>query len=642
MRRILILTAGILIIFSCIKKDDDLFNNSSTDLSDLQVSDDFEFKTSQEVAIELKDNAGDGKVRYDIYTNEDDINKNFIGAGTTVDGIYKTNVTVSSSSSSIKVIRKLYGTFEEFTIDIENNSVYYDFATSSSKKSKVTSIGCHEKLYAVNSGGGFYTINIDSNYIETQLPNLQGGGSIACAVDRANRKCYYNVNQTLYYYDIDAATFNTVHTSNPFNGSYPRLEYDNTTGLCYMAKNEVMYKVNPTSNEILQEYDILGLESPVSGGDVAISLDGSIYMCCFSGLYKIELTGDVANATRISAENLPFQPTSMAIDRNDKLYLATNDANSELIIMDKFDGAWQVVNTYNHKINDLGSLPCLQSELDSTDSDNDGVIDSNDDFPDDADKAFSLYTPSDIGWGSLGFEDLWPAQGDYDFNDLVVNYRVTAIANAQNEVVELVVETKVAAIGASLTNGFGIEFPFAPDVVASVTGTNLTENMITNSANGTEANQTNAVVIFFDNAFENGEYGECASQSDDDILTVRIEFTTPQPIADLADVPYNPFIFVSNRGHEVHLKNKAPTDLVDTSLFKTLDDASQGSKYYMTENGLPWGINIIHNFRHMKEKRKITKGYLKFFEWSSSEGNNYTDWYKDNSGFRNTSDICID
>ena len=38
------------------------------------------------------------------------------------------------------------------------------------------------------------------------------------------------------------------------------------------------------------------------------------------------------------------------------------------------------------------------------------------------------------GWGTLMFEDLWPAYGDYDFNDLVLNYKIQLYMNNKNMV----------------------------------------------------------------------------------------------------------------------------------------------------------------------------------------------------------------
>ena len=71
------------------------------------------------------------------------------------------------------------------------------------------------------------------------------------------------------------------------------------------------------------------------------------------------------------------------------------------------------------------------------DTDNDGVIDSQDDYPNDPTAAYSIHTPSDTGWASLAFEDLWPSRGDYDFNDLVIDYRFTEVLNKKNKIVRI-------------------------------------------------------------------------------------------------------------------------------------------------------------------------------------------------------------
>jgi LruC domain-containing protein len=58
---------------------------------------------------------------------------------------------------------------------------------------------------------------------------------------------------------------------------------------------------------------------------------------------------------------------------------------------------------------------------------------------------------------------------------------------------------RVKANGAGFTNGIGIEIPnMSPSKIQSVSGAVLTENYITLNANGTEANQQNAVFILTD------------------------------------------------------------------------------------------------------------------------------------------------
>ena len=53
------------------------------------------------------------------------------------------------------------------------------------------------------------------------------------------------------------------------------------------------------------------------------------------------------------------------------------------------------------------------------DSDNDGVLDSDDSYPDDVERAFINFVPVS-GKNTLAFEDRWPHKGDYDMNDLVL------------------------------------------------------------------------------------------------------------------------------------------------------------------------------------------------------------------------------
>ena len=124
------------------------------------------------------------------------------------------------------------------------------------------------------------------------------------------------------------------------------------------------------------------------------------------------------------------------------------------------------------------------------DTDGDGIADSDDDYPNDASMAFNNYTPV-TGYGSLAFEDLWPSKGDYDFNDLITDYRFISVTDANNKVVKITGEFIVRAFGAGLHNGFG--FQLANDNVIeshiSVTGYNLQENYITLNANGTESGQ---------------------------------------------------------------------------------------------------------------------------------------------------------
>jgi uncharacterized repeat protein (TIGR01451 family) len=62
-----------------------------------------------------------------------------------------------------------------------------------------------------------------------------------------------------------------------------------------------------------------------------------------------------------------------------------------------------------------------------------------------------------LGPGTLAFEDLWPGKGDYDFNDLVIDYQFEIITNSSNFVEQVVGTFVLKAFGASFENGFGFQ-----------------------------------------------------------------------------------------------------------------------------------------------------------------------------------------
>lgn len=282
---------------------------------------------------------------------------------------------------------------------------------------------------------------------------------------------------------------------------------------------------------------------------------------------------------------------------------------------------------------------------DPIDTDNDGIYDNFDDYPDDPELAFNNYYASSGLYGTLAFEDLWPAKGDYDFNDLVIDYNFNRISNAQNEVVTLRGKFVVRAIGASFKNGFGFSIEgLSPSAISSIEGQQFTEGYINNNSNGTEAGQTDATIIVFDNAWKHGHGNTRLDQSfvTPDTLTVDIHLTTPIPADDFGVAPFNPFIIVNmERGKEVHLPDYEPTDLVDESYFgQSFDDTQPGiGKFYKTEQNLPWAVNFPSKFDYPVETISIDLGHLKFIQWVLSDGDEYKDWYKDQPGHRNSVNI---
>ncbi|MDP5091782.1 MAG: LruC domain-containing protein, partial [Polaribacter sp.] len=184
---------------------------------------------------------------------------------------------------------------------------------------------------------------------------------------------------------------------------------------------------------------------------------------------------------------------------------------------------------------------------------------------------------------------------------------------------------------ASYTNGFGLELEgVLPSAIESVTGQNLTEGFIKNNANGTEQSQSNAVIIFFDNAHINVGLSK----------TISIVFKTPIATASLGTAPFNPFLIVNkNRQVEIHLPLKPTTNYPKTTTIATGPTVKDSDGNFKSPTGLPWAINISGAYRAPKEKVLITDAYNFFATWATSGGTNKSDWFLDKGGYRNNSNL---
>ncbi|MFP3458846.1 LruC domain-containing protein, partial [Psychrobacter sp. SIMBA_152] len=67
----------------------------------------------------------------------------------------------------------------------------------------------------------------------------------------------------------------------------------------------------------------------------------------------------------------------------------------------------------------------------------------------------SAVYPGENDWVTLAYEDKWPFSGDYDFNDVVVNYRTPQLIEGSN-VVGYKIDGQLVGVGATYHNGFAV------------------------------------------------------------------------------------------------------------------------------------------------------------------------------------------
>jgi LruC domain-containing protein len=274
----------------------------------------------------------------------------------------------------------------------------------------------------------------------------------------------------------------------------------------------------------------------------------------------------------------------------------------------------------------------------SNDADDDGVNDTYDEYPNDPARAFNVYYPSASTMATVAFEDLWPSKGDYDLNDVVVDFQYHAVTNGNNEIKDLNTKFKLRAAGGVFKNAFAVALPFSRSNVTMAEGSSIV---------GLETAANEAILKVFNNSKAIiGTYNTLPGKTFVETDTLRASLTLTNPV-EVTLGTFNPFIYIDEngkgRGYEVHLPGQQPTSLVNASVLGTNADATNPAAgvFYKTANGLPFAIAIPESFDYPVEKEQIIHAHLKFAQWVQSAGALSPDWYKNLSGNRNNSKIYI-
>lgn len=211
--------------------------------------------------------------------------------------------------------------------------------------------------------------------------------------------------------------------------------------------------------------------------------------------------------------------------------------------------------------------------------------------------------------GTLAFEDIWPDGGDYDMNDVIVEYNCAVSFDKKNQVTKIVDTFTPVHDGAVFANAFAYQIDKGQ--FGKITSSATTEGIRTET-------ETSSIIV-------------CPNvkQAAKKVYTVTREFASGS--FNKKDFKsYNPYIIVKyaegqRSRTEVHLPKHEATSFADLSLIGSGKDA-----YYVDKAGAyPFAIDIpIVNFIPVTEKSSIDTEYLYFKAWADSKGKEYTDWYK--------------
>jgi LruC domain-containing protein len=270
------------------------------------------------------------------------------------------------------------------------------------------------------------------------------------------------------------------------------------------------------------------------------------------------------------------------------------------------------------------------------DDDEDGVYNEIDAYPADADRATSTFYPSASTTGTIAFEDLWPDQGDADFNDLVTSYRFEEIRNASGKLTALKARFQLLAMGAARHNGLYLRLPGV--YPASIDTVTRKVNTGTPTSTAELTSQTFATFEVMEDAhdhispesgydFANTQPGSGSVTGD--TIELEIEFSPALHSSALGAAPYDTFL--KNGGIEVHLPGRLPSDTIASSLLGTSDDATDVDEgvTFVTSTGIPWALVVPSGWKVPAERVDVTDAYRSFASWVESAGAQDADWYDD-------------
>ena len=235
--------------------------------------------------------------------------------------------------------------------------------------------------------------------------------------------------------------------------------------------------------------------------------------------------------------------------------------------------------------------------------------------------------------GVYAFEDEWPKAGDYDMNDVLVQYTYQKVFNIFNEILSESFTFKTLYNKSTVfTNGLGFILSNegnAQSIVYFIRKEN--EKDFTVASGADKFTRESNAIILTDNVKTNpnAEYKVTFKYGDKN--------SNKKQETSIDAFIYRP----SKEGNrlEVHCPMKKPTSKVDTSLFGQYEDCSKPNEgiYYVSnqENIYPFAFYLsnanandiaeLKNF-DKNEKKSISEIYPKFIDWAKYGTN--ADWYK--------------
>lgn len=336
------------------------------------------------------------------------------------------------------------------------------------------------------------------------------------------------------------------------------------------------------------------------------STDSGLYNSSFDASLSIELPIDISEASSVQL-SIEFLNTNISLGDPEAFYDYTNGYEDVAII----------TNEDHVYLDELSpgrtEAPLVLSE-DTTATASGGVS----------------YYPTQSTYYLAAYEDLFPNLGDYDFNDLVVAYRVATTLDTNGDV------TSISGVGYLIARGAGYNHDWflrinLPDSVTSSVNMAVYAPNTSNPSHGYPVSFTNTGDLnlkLFSNTrdlWKDGIYEGVNTLQEQALLkghrfTFTLDLDTPISIVEVSP-PFDPYLYVHDTGFEIHLEGQAPRLPYSNNIL-------QAQTSFTDQNNYPFALVLPEDWLIPVERVDIGTAYPDLVSFISSQKKQFLKWYQ--------------
>lgn len=242
-----------------------------------------------------------------------------------------------------------------------------------------------------------------------------------------------------------------------------------------------------------------------------------------------------------------------------------------------------------------------------------------------------IFYPSIQGLYLAAYEDRFPNRGDYDFNDLVVAYKVTLNLNSAGDVETIQASGYLIARGGEYTHDWSLHIPLANNIAGdySVTVESAQGQQPAVSETRTGSFYGSPVVPVYQDTKDLWQISgtpfvntlENQSPIKGPRFNVTVTPVEPIPLSEIGTAPFDPILYVHNSGYEIHLPGKSP--VLDNS-----NNEADGQITFTDSANYPFAMIFMEEWQSPVELTDLGDAYPFFLNNLQSNNSSHPNWYK--------------